>query len=188
LDSVLQGIVTDLATGLPVAGAQVTLYPLFFGSSTVTSGTGSWSLDIPAGSGYELVVVADGYDDHTTSDLSFEPGQTYQLDVQLTQLTSVGDGQPLPLVVTLEQNCPNPFNPLTRIRFGLPGTEHVSLKIYDARGQLVKVLVNGVLPGGRYEEVWLADDDQGRRVASGVYMYLLETADGTRIRNMTVVK
>jgi len=188
LDSVLQGIVTDLATGLPVAEAQVTLYPLFSGSSTVTSGTGSWSLDIPAGSGYELEVVADGYDDHITSDLSFEPGQTYQLDAQLTQLVSVDPDETLPQVVALEQNCPNPFNPLTRIRFSLPGTEHVSLKVYDARGRLVKVLVDGVRSGGRHEQIWRADDAQGRRVASGVYMYLLETAEGTRVRSMAVVQ
>jgi len=187
LDSVLHGIVTDLTTGLPVDGAQVTLSPLYTGSSTVTGETGSWSLDVPAGAGYELVVAAEGYDDHTTSDLGFEPGQTYPLDVELTQTVAVEDAPP-PRVLVLEQNRPNPFNPSTTIRFGLPAAGHVALKVYDARGHLVTVLVDGVRPAGRHEEVWSGDDDQGRRVPSGVYTYLLETAGAKKVRTMAVVQ
>ncbi|MCP4599595.1 MAG: T9SS type A sorting domain-containing protein [Proteobacteria bacterium] len=188
LDVVVQGIVSDLVTEQPITGAQVTLLPLFSGSSTITNEAGFWSLDAPDGSGYSLTVVAEGYDDYLAADLSFESGQVYQLDVQMTQSVSIDDGVPLPRAVSLEQNCPNPFNPRTEIRFSLPASDHISLKIYDIQGRLVKVLVDGVMPAGIHGEVWLGTDEQGRQVTSGIYMYLLETSGGVWSKSMVVLK
>jgi carboxypeptidase family protein/flagellar hook capping protein FlgD len=188
LDTTIQGIVTNSSTGLPVDGAQVVLSPLFPGSSTIADELGAWSLSIPAGSGYDLAITAPGYLDYLASDLSFIAGQVYQFDVDLPHILSdVIDGD-LPTALNLSQNYPNPFNPMTTIQFSLPRAEHVSLRIYNAQGRLVKTLVNGVLPVGLHDAIWVADDDTGRPVASGIYLYRLETATETNTKVMTVIK
>ena len=78
-----------------------------------------------------------------------------------------------PLRTALHQNYPNPFNPETVIRCDLSETRRVDLKIYDLAGALVKTLHAGLLPPGGYEFVWRGEDEQGRRVASGVYVIFL---------------
>lgn len=98
------------------------------------------------------------------------------------------EGEAVPLVLALDQNRPNPFNPLTRIDFSLPRRGPVDLKVYDVRGQLVRTLVVGELPGGRHSAFWRGEDNSGRRVASGVYLYELRTEEGARTRKMVVVK
>ncbi len=188
LDATIQGVVTDFSTGLPIDEAQVSLWPLFPGSDTIADESGAWSLSVPAGSGYDLTVTALGYNENLSSDLSFESGQVYQMDAQLTLITTEVNEENLPMVFDLRQNQPNPFNPKTTIRFSLPKSEHVVLRIYNAKGRLVKTLMDEVLPAGRNEAIWVADDDRGRNVASGVYLYLLETASETSTRLMTVIK
>jgi hypothetical protein len=94
-------------------------------------------------------------------------------------------GQPLagsaqvhlvPLAYALEPNFPNPFNPQTQIRFQLPATGPVSLRVYDVLGQVVQTLVEGELTAGLHRAVWDGRDALGRDVASGVYFYALEAS------------
>ncbi len=78
----------------------------------------------------------------------------------------------------LEQNYPNPFNPVTTIIYSLKERSHVSLKIYDASGRLVKTLVDGVRDAGENKRiVWRGHNDSGEPVSSGVYFCRL-TAKG----------
>jgi protocatechuate 3,4-dioxygenase beta subunit len=98
------------------------------------------------------------------------------------EVTGVGDalaGAP-PL---LEQNFPNPFNPRTTIRFNLPASEHVDLRVYDARGHEVAVLVSGSRPAGSHE---LSFD--GRGLPSGFYFYRLVSGEQTASRQMLLIK
>lgn len=83
----------------------------------------------------------------------------------------------------LEQNYPNPFNPTTRIRFSLPKTEHVTLKVFDVLGREVAALVNEIKLPGFYEVIWVADT-----VPSGVYFYQLTTSSATQIRKAILIK
>ncbi|MDE2997270.1 MAG: T9SS type A sorting domain-containing protein [Bacteroidota bacterium] len=76
----------------------------------------------------------------------------------------------VPTEVTLEGNYPNPFNPQTTIRFGLPETAEVSLVVYDMMGREVKVLVNSTLNAGMHEASFDASS-----LPSGAYMYRLTT-------------
>jgi subtilisin family serine protease len=96
--------------------------------------------------------------------------------------------EPVPIVLDLAQNCPNPFNPRTTIAYTLPTAGLVSLRIFDIRGHLVRTLVDGQMLAGRHEVVWQAEDDRGNRVASGMYLYRLRTADDVRTQRMCLLK
>jgi Peptidase family C25/FlgD Ig-like domain len=94
----------------------------------------------------------------------------------------------LPGVVTLLGNHPNPFNPSTRISFSLPSQQSVDLKVYSARGRLVRSLLHGSQPAGLHHAVWGGRDDRGQIVASGVYFYRLETGEGSFTGKMVLTK
>lgn len=101
-----------------------------------------------------------------------------------------------PTEYVLEPNYPNPFNPTTRIRFGLPGSSQISLKIFNVQGQLVRILSNEALSAGFHELVWDGTNEQGQQVSSGVYFYMLQVygqADGAaaqfqQVRKMLFLK
>jgi hypothetical protein len=92
--------------------------------------------------------------------------------------TSVGqpsaDG--IPGSFSLDQNFPNPFNPTTEIRFGLPTASNVTLTVYNMLGQEVVKLVNGNLPAGYRSVTWDGVSASGSSVASGLYFYKLEAS------------
>ncbi|MFH1845143.1 MAG: FlgD immunoglobulin-like domain containing protein, partial [bacterium] len=103
--------------------------------------------------------------------------------------TEMPTGELMPQRVELSQNFPNPFNPLTTIKFGLPHAAEVSLDVYDVRGRLVhKLLDNKLLPAGRHAEVWDGTDRANRRVASGVYLYRLQVGDAIKTQKMVLMK
>ncbi|MFA6440207.1 MAG: alpha-amylase family glycosyl hydrolase [Bacteriovoracaceae bacterium] len=81
-----------------------------------------------------------------------------------------GQREMVPGEMVLEQNFPNPFNPTTTVRFGLPALSRVKLQVYNVLGQMVAELVNGQLSAGWHEMTWNAS------VSSGIYFCRLETA------------
>jgi len=83
---------------------------------------------------------------------------------------------------------PNPFNPETTIRYELASREHVSLRVYDVSGAVVRTLVNGDKPAGSYSLTWNGRDDNGNAVSSGVYFYRITAGSFSDVRKMTLVK
>jgi len=83
---------------------------------------------------------------------------------------------------------PNPFNPFTTISFApaVPGLSQ--LTIYNLRGQRVKTLVHDDLEPGEYEVQWDGRDENGRAVASGVYLCRLENAGASLMKRMILMK
>ncbi len=75
----------------------------------------------------------------------------------------------------LFQNTPNPFNPSTTISFSITAKDAKDSKIdiYNSKGQKVKQLVSDQLSAGQHTVVWNGDDDNGKPVSSGVYLYRL---------------
>jgi FlgD Ig-like domain len=82
------------------------------------------------------------------------------------------------LADVLHQNAPNPFNPVTTIRFSVAQAGQATIHIYSVGGTLVRTLVKGHHAPGSYSVRWDGRDDNGRRLASGVYFYKLETPSG----------
>jgi hypothetical protein len=83
----------------------------------------------------------------------------------------------LPKIFSLSQNYPNPFNPQTRIKYDLPHTGKVLMKVYNIVGEEICTLVDEVKPAASFEVLWDGRDNTGHRVATGVYLYQLEVQD-----------
>ncbi len=88
----------------------------------------------------------------------------------------------------LFQNFPNPFNPSTRIRYDLPQSSSVRLKIYNLLGEEVRTLVNQFQSAGSYEIEWDARDNAGVKVPTGIYIYQLRGEGVVGIRKMVLLR
>jgi hypothetical protein len=93
-------------------------------------------------------------------------------------------GSEIPRIYSLQQNFPNPFNPVTKIRFDLPQSGNVTLKVFNAAGQLVAVLANNEFTSAGVKEV----NFNGTGFASGVYFYSISVGDFTQTKKMVLVK
>ncbi len=119
-----------------------------------------------------------------------EPG-IVDADGNPLTLSSVEDSRlsQQPKRFQLMHNYPNPFNPTTAIRFSLPTSSVVSLKVYDVRGTLVKTLIdNRLVAGGVHTVSWNGTDEAGNTVPSGVYFCRLQTRTSTATIRMIFAK
>ena len=80
-------------------------------------------------------------------------------------------------------NYPNPFNPVTTIRFSLPEKQHVTLQIYNLIGQEVATVINKELPAGFHNLIWNAEN-----IPSGVYLYRLASKEKAISNKMILLK
>lgn len=112
----------------------------------------------------------------------------YGVIVSGTQDTDVESRRSVPTKFELEANYPNPFNPETTIRFGIPEKNHVTVTVYDLMGRKVKTLMNAIKPAGQYQTVWDGMDDAGNPVVSGIYFYEVRNGNDSQIRKMTLLK
>jgi hypothetical protein len=103
--------------------------------------------------------------------------------------TAIGeDGNGIPKTFALLQNYPNPFNPITIIRYQLPRAAEVKLEIYNSLGQKIRSLIHSRIEAGYHRAIWDGRDDYGFKVASGVYLYRIETEHFTKARKMLLLK
>ncbi len=76
----------------------------------------------------------------------------------------------------------------TTIRYQLPKTTQVVLKIYNTFGQEVRTLVNARQPAGVNAVVWDGRDQSGKEVSSGIYIYRLQTGESVQSRKLSFVR
>jgi hypothetical protein len=93
-------------------------------------------------------------------------------------------GSSVPDEYALHQNYPNLFNAKTMIKYQLPKSGEVSLKIYNSLGQEVRSLIHEEKEAGFHEIHWNGMDDNGSRVSSGIYIYQFQARDFVRIKKM----
>ncbi|MFC2085312.1 T9SS type A sorting domain-containing protein, partial [Bacteroidota bacterium] len=98
------------------------------------------------------------------------------------------EGTIIPDKFDVAQNYPNPFNPATTLRYSLPEATFVSIKIYNMLGQLVKELVNDDVSAGVFEVQWNGDDESGRKVSSGTYIYRVVAGKNVMTKKMVLLK
>ena len=98
----------------------------------------------------------------------------------------------LPQEFALRQNYPNPFNPSTTIPFSVPaaevGTLPVSVDIFNALGQRVRLLLDGAVQPGYHRAVWDGRSGSGQPLATGIYFYRVRVGEMVQVRKMTLVK
>lgn len=127
--------------------------------------------------------------EYTFTDLKISPGHTYYYKIESVSKTGkteqAGDilsvSVEMPENFALSQNFPNPFNPVTAIEYRLSVASRVTLRVYDAAGREVAVLVDALQSAGVHSAAF---DGSGH--ASGVYIYRLESesSDGERYRSV----
>ncbi len=98
------------------------------------------------------------------------------------------DGAALPRAYQLDQNFPNPFNPITQIQFNLNRTEKIRLEVFNSLGQKVATLIDDVRPVGAHSVYWNGVDDGGQPAASGIYFYKLTAGSLSETRKMVLLK
>ncbi|MSS72239.1 MAG: DUF5011 domain-containing protein [Candidatus Latescibacteria bacterium] len=104
-------------------------------------------------------------------------------------LAKVGEDAPAaPEAFGLDQSYPNPFNPSTTIRYGLPEASNVSLVVYNILGQQVRRLVSGAQGPGYHAAVWDGRDEAGRLAATGMYIYRLQAGAFVQVKKMLMAK
>lgn len=89
----------------------------------------------------------------------------------------------IPVKYYLSQNFPNPFNPVTRINYGVMKSSNVKISVYDMLGKEVAVLVNGTQTAGNYYAIFEAS-----KYSSGIYYYKIQTGDFTEVKKMSLIK
>ncbi len=97
--------------------------------------------------------------------------------------TDISERQILPNIYTLSSNYPNPFNPVTVIKYTIPESGKVSLRILNILGEEIKTLINKFQPAGRYSVRYTPEG-----ISSGVYFYELIVNDFRLIRKMSYIK
>jgi hypothetical protein len=96
--------------------------------------------------------------------------------------------RPPPLRNELSAVRPNPFNPSTTVEYAVSSGGAVSLRIYDLKGELLRNLVDEVQPPGRYAIRWDGTGDDGRALASGLYLCRMEIDGFAAVRKMLMLK
>jgi hypothetical protein len=108
------------------------------------------------------------------------------IPIRAGSATDVGDSKPTHY--ELKGNYPNPFNPETVIKFSLPQETPVTLRVYNILGQVVRTVVDDVLPAGNHHVRWDGKSEQGHDVASGVYFYRIQAGDFESTQKMTLLR
>lgn len=129
-----------------------------------------------------------GYSDYN-DDTSYQTPKDWTYTWIGEEFTDVNDQTAVnPHKFELQQNYPNPFNPVTTIPYSLENSGNVKLSIFNLLGQEIKVLVNKVQSAGIYKAQWNSIDDSGRKVASGIYIYRLQTEKNIFQRKLLLLK
>ena len=143
--------------------------------------------------GYFEFKVSDKINDYTISisyvpqgyindSIIVHPGDT-TANLNLTMTDVKQPGSNVPKEYSLLQNYPNPFNPSTLIKYEIPKSSFVSLKIFDILGNEVETLVNGTMNAGSYEVKF-----DGSKLSSGIYLYQLRANNYTATKKFLLLK
>jgi hypothetical protein len=186
--------INDFDVLQPTGSSQLQM--TYSGTGNATDGA-VISFDSTNALGYPARVVLSGFSyDYIRDDRSAGiPDRTEHLSDIIRWLGNitpdpVGGNTPVSYTYNLRQNYPNPFNPSTRIQYSIKEQAHVTLKIYNVAGQLVKTLVNKEQSprADGYTVQWSGRSDAGTPVSSGVYFYKLVAKNFTQTKKMVLLK
>ncbi len=94
----------------------------------------------------------------------------------------------LPTTFELSQSSPNPSSGKITISYAIPKSVHITLKVYDISGKLLKTLVNEIKKTARYSEIWDGKNEQGKKLAFGTYLVKFTAGNYTETRKIVLIK
>jgi hypothetical protein len=156
-------------------------YYSVYGASTANFGS-SALVDYTIDTAIDLTASPRAYYFVTATDFSGNEGAPVMVRV----LTGI-DGIPSPHVLSISA-YPNPFNPETTLRYTLPASAHVTIDVYDARGQHVARLVDEEKKAGAYTTAWQGVEQSHARVGSGIYFARVSQNGVTRTYKLVLLK
>ena len=98
-------------------------------------------------------------------------------------ITSVNQNSNILKTFKLHQNYPNPFNPSTMIKYKLPKSSHIKLKVYNLAGQEIATLINKFQLAGEHEVTW-----QPKGLPSGLYFYKIQAREYSEAKKLILQK
>ena len=104
------------------------------------------------------------------------------------QLSNDDDDKYISSEFLLQNNYPNPFNPITTLKYNLPEDSFVDITVYDILGMVVNNLVNKNQSSGSKLIQWNATNNQGEQVSAGVYLYKIQAGDFSQTKKMILLK
>ena len=108
--------------------------------------------------------------------------------IETCVLVSNDESNQLPTAFSLYNNYPNPFNPMTTIRYNLPEDALVNITIYDMMGRVVTNLVSSQKNAGYKSIQWNATNDAGQPVSAGLYLYTIQAGQFRHTKKMVLLK
>jgi len=137
------------------------------------------------------LIAIDNNTNYYFGSSTFESGTDYDiLLVKYSNLIGISKKpQQIPIEYALEQNYPDPFNPVTTIKYSLPKDVNVTIKVYDILGRLVETLLNNESKKAGYYNIKF----DGTNYSSGVYFYKIEataiagTSNGNFVQSKKMV-
>ena len=110
------------------------------------------------------------------------------LNIYTGTAAGVGDDRLVPKQIILYPSFPNPFNPVTTLRYYLPEDAMVNINIYDMIGRLVRTMVNSQQNAGYRSIRWNATNDAGEPMSAGLYLYMIKVDEFRQTRKMVLLK
>jgi hypothetical protein len=179
--------------GSPVAGFPLSAQGAFRGTPTVTDLDGDGDIELVAVS-YDRTIYAWDFDRPFAPEACPWPEFKANLHrnswIGYLVSTDVEERNAPILQAGLDQNIPNPFNPVTTIVYYIPegAPRKATLVVYDVTGARVRTLADGTIPSGRHEVRWNGTNDRGNRVGTGVYFYRLQMPGFSDTKKMVLLK
>ncbi len=160
-------------------------------AGSATSGSGGLTqaemrdIDTYLNAGWDFVnETANGTDDYWAIETNINDGFPHLVYQPVVRPLEHEEDE---LVNTFD-NYPNPFNPTTTIRLSMAKEAYAEISIFNIKGQRIKTLINDVLPAGEHSVVWSGNNDNGVKVASGIYFYKLQAGTYIKTKKMILMK
>ena len=101
---------------------------------------------------------------------------------------NIAGANDIPTVYKVHQNHPNPFNPVTTLRYDLPQDAMVNITIYDMMGRVVSNLVSSQQNAGYKSIQWNAANNAGQPISAGLYLYTIQAGEFVHTKKMVLLK
>jgi len=186
----LSGVIYSLQEGSPIAEANIfATYSIDNDTVFVTGVSGpNGNYWIPCMGSVYIEIISEGYDTLVTNmEVSGDSLQNFYMNERENQL-SVNLNVAIPNQLILYHNYPNPFNPITSLRYNLQEDAMVNITIYDKMGKLVKTMVNDDQTAGYKSIQWNATNYAGRPVSAGLYLYRIHAGEFVQTKKMVLLK